>query len=378
MIQRRSTFKASRMVASIALATGLAVGVAGAGSAWAQTDVVPAAPVPLPMGLSDPTNAALLYGRALRMMNADDLKQVRDAQAAAQSAGQSASQPVGQASGQAGTPGQNAAGADRVDEILENNGGTIGMVIEASKLERCDWGVQYSKGPLALLDHAGPMRMLAHVLDAKAERLAAAGDGAGAAEHIAAIFNIAEHTTQDRIMISSLVSIAMSKVASNRANAILDSGRLDRGAARTILDSIARLQGVRDFRMTEALRTESWMISQWMRRAYVGPQAGKLLVEGIDWMVEDSQDTLKGLSLLDEAALAPHFDGIDRAYDALIDAWGAEDGKERIREVHDAVVRGEYGLIAQVFVPDFSRSRASVTEANEMLESLVHRLEQVK
>lgn len=362
----RSSRLSARRVRFLLVSAGLCVGGLVPGAAYAQTDVVPAVRVPLPEGMSDPSNAALLYGRALRMMSAEDLKQVREAQTNAKAADG--------ADGQ----GSNAVSAERVGEILENNGGTIGMVIEASKLERCDWGVQYSKGPLALLDHAGPMRMMTHVLDARAERLAAAGDVAGAAEHVAGVFNIAEHMTQDRIMISSLVSIAMAKVASNRANLLLDAGLVDRRAARTILDSIARLEGVRDFRMTEALRTESWMISQWMRRAYVGPEAGKLLVEGIGWMVEDSQDTLKGLALLDERALAPHFDGIDRAYGALIDAWGAEDGKERIREVHDAVVRGEYGLIAQVFVPDFSKSRASVTEANEMLAALVKRLERVK
>lgn len=362
----RSSRLSARRVRLVLVAAGLCIGGLVHGAANAQTDVVPAVGVPLPEGMSDPSNAALLYGRALRMMNADDLRQVREAQTKSKAADGGDGQ------------GQSAVSAERVDEILENNGGTIRMVIEASKLERCDWGVQYSKGPLALLDHVGPMRMVTHVLDAKAERLAAAGDLAGAAEHIGAIFNIAEHTTQDRIMISSLVSIAMSKVASNRVNLLLDAGLVDRAAARTILDSIARLEGVRDFRMTEALRVESWMISQWMRRAYVGPEAGKLLVEGIDWMVEGSEDTLKGLSLLDERALAPHFDGIDRAYSALIDAWGAEDGKEHIREVHDAVIRGEYGLIAQVFVPDFSKSRASVTEANEMLAALVKRLERVK
>jgi hypothetical protein len=365
MLSRSSRVSAQR-VRLLLVAAGLCVGGLMPGAAFAQTDVVPAVRVPLPEGLSDPSNAALLYGRALRMMSAEDLKQVRDAQTNAKSADGAEGQ------------GQNAVSTERVDEILANNGGTIGMVVEASKLERCDWGIQYSKGPLALLDHAGPMRMLTHVLDAKAERLAAAGDMAGAAAHIAAVFNVAEHTSQDRIMISSLVSIAMAKVASNRVNLLLDAGSIDRAGARVILDSIRRLERARDFRMTEALRTESWMISQWMRRAYVGPEAGKLLVEGIDWMVEDSGDTLKGLSLLDERALAAHFDGIDRAYDALIGAWTEKDGKERIREVHDAVVRGEYGLIAQVFVPDFSKSRASVTEANEVLGALVKRLEQVK
>ncbi len=345
-----------RPLATIFVGSGLALGTLMPGVAAAQTDVVPALVPPLPAGMSDPTNAALLYARALRMIAPEDFRQIRDAQSGA----------------------EDAPSAERVAEILENTEGSLRAVVDASRLERCDWGVQYSKGPMALLDHAGPMRNLTHMMDAQTRALAARGDRQGAAEHAAAIFRMAEHMTQDRIMISSLVGASMSRVGANRVNEMLDAGQLDRTGAELVLSSVKRLRDARDFRMVEALTTEGWMASQWMRAAYTGPRAGALLVEGIGWMVEDGANALKGLELLDEAGLQPQFDGIERAYADLIKAWNATGNDAALEDVYAKVLNGEYGTLARAFVPNFSRSRAQTTESNAMLDALSKRLQQVK
>jgi hypothetical protein len=238
--------------------------------------------------------------------------------------------------------------------------------------------VQYGKGPLALMDHAGPMRGVVVMLDAHAALLLERGDVPGAVANIAAIFAIAEHISQDRIMISSLVSVAMTQVGVERVGTLLDLGKVDRAGAQTLLGAIERVERAGDFRLPEAFATEKWMTVEWMRAAYVGPRAGAKLVEGIQWMVGDENDAMKGLERLDESNLARHFDGIGKAYDDMIVAWSANDASAELERVHDAVVKGEYGLIAQAFVPDFGKSRASVDRIEGAMAAARKRLEQVK
>lgn len=365
MIQSRPMYKAGSIVRArhTLSSLGLAAVIAGAAGmvpatarAQAQEFPLPAVVPPLPAGMSEPTNAALLYGRALRLIGADAIQQVRDAQA----------------------KGAAIRDMPEIAALLDTNAGNLAAVIEATRLERCDWGVQYGKGPLALLDHAGPMRGVVVMLDARAALLLERGDAPGAVESIAAIFAIAEHISQDRIMISSLVSVAMTQVGLERVGTMIDLGKLDREGARTLLAAIERIERAGDFRLPEAFATEKWMTVEWMRAAYVGPRAGAKLVEGIQWMVADQSDAMKGLELLDEAGLGRHFDGIGRAYDDMIVAWSADDAAAELQRVHDAVVKGEYGLIAQVFVPDFGKSRASVDKIKRTIAEATKRLEQVK
>ncbi len=357
MYKARTILRARRALSSLGLAAVIA-GAAGlpSGSARAQEHAVPAVVPPLPAGMSAPTNAALLYGRALRLIGADAIQQVRDARAKGA--------PIGD--------------MPEIANLLDSNDGNLSLVIEASKLEDCDWGVEYSKGPLALLDHAGPMRGVVVMLDARAALLLERGDVPGAVASVAAIFAVAEHMSQDRIMISSLVSIAMTQVGLDRVGALIDLGKLDREGARTLLAAIERVERAGDFRLPEAFVTEKWMTVEWMRAAYVGPRAGAKLVEGIQWMVAEQSDAMKGLELLDEAGLGRHFDGIGKAYDDMIVAWSADDAAAELQRVHDAVVKGEYGLIAQAFVPDFGKSRASVDKIERTMEEATKRLEQVK
>ncbi|MBX3367990.1 MAG: hypothetical protein KF912_11825 [Phycisphaeraceae bacterium] len=359
MVMRHMKLASARFARSISLVTVIA-GAAGlspcAGSAHAQEFRTPEVVPALPEGMREPTNAALLYARALRLIGADAIQQVRDAR----------------------SKGMAIREMPEIAALLENNSGNLALAIEATRLERCDWGVQYSKGPLALVDHAGPMRGIVIMLDARAAQLLDRSDVSGAVESIAAIFAIAEHISQDRIMISSLVSIAMTQTAIERIGTMLDLGKIDRANAESLLGAIERIERAGDFRLPEAFVTEKWMTVEWMRAAYSGPRAGAQLVQVLQAMVEDRGDAMKGLGLLDEAALAAQFDGIGRAYDDMIAAWSAPDAPEELDRIHEAVLAGEYGLIAQVFVPNFAKSRASVDRSNESFKAIVERLGQVK
>lgn len=338
---------AHRLLAAIGLAITLA------GLAHAQDLPMPRVIPPLPAGMSEPTNAALLYGRALRKMKPESLEAM--------------------VSTDDSVPSAEAAAA------LKENAEALEIVVKGSLVERCEWGIEYSQGPYANVDHAGPMRSIVRSLHTDAKRRLLSGDRGGAAEDVAAMLRIAEHTTQDRIMISSLVGMAMTKVATNRINQMLDADQVDRTGAKVLLEAARRLDGVQGFRMVDALRTEKWMACDWLRAACNGPDAGAKVVQSIGWMTENNSDELlKGMQLLNEQQMATHFDGIARAYDDIIAAWDRKDASPELKRIYDAAAKGEYGLIGQAFVPDVSKARLSTTDANDAIRDVIKRLEKVK
>lgn len=343
--------------AAIVLGLAAALTAMSPREAMAQSEeMAPKVVPPLPAGIESPTNAALLYGRALRLIGPDALKTMQvDAKA-----------------NPGWMTGEVAAG-------IEQHAGSLKLVVEAAQLATCDWGVEYEKGPLALLDHLSPMRQLTRVLDARAQIALANGDSSAAARDVATILNIAEHVTQDRVLLSSLVSMAVCKLAVTRAEQMLNDGVMTREDARIVLEGVERLQATQGFGTTDALRMERWMIVEWMRAACEGPNPGSLLVDWMGWLSGDVDDeAAKGLAALDERGVAGQFDGIARAYDDLIAAWSAEDSEAAIQRVQDAVSSGAYGLLAQMYIPDFSKSHSAAMTVSGSLDALAERLEQVK
>lgn len=355
MASTRAVLNGMRLASTLTLVVAIAGSGLSCGVALAQDAQATKTTLKLPDGMSDPTNAALVYSRALRLIGDSQLSAMTP-------------DPIADPDWMNGT----------VATALDAQDGPLGMVREAATLPECDWGLQYSGGVAMILDHLGPMRRLVNALDAHAQLAASRSHVDAAIRDIESMLRIAEHTSRDRVLISSLVSAAMCNLAINRVNAMLDTGLIDRAQAKTVLGAIEQMSKAKDFRVLEALRTEKWMVTDSMRATYVGPQAGAKLVDAIDWMVDDGQEALKGLGLLDEAGLAKQFQGVERAYDDTMKAWQSDDATSELDRVHEAVVRGEYGLLSQAFVPSFSNSRRSVTKANDQLNALAKRLGAVK
>src|SRR6185503_1674624 len=151
-------------------------------------------------------------------------------------------------------------------------------LIKASVFEGCDWGVAYDEGVGALLPHLGHLRMSARVLAADARRMLAAGKGDEAARRVAAMFRMGAHACPDRIIISSLVGIAMVQIAADEAQVLAASGKLTEAGRAEILAALARCGGADQFQMKAALDTERRVMLGWIRGAAKGPEAGKQVI----------------------------------------------------------------------------------------------------
>ncbi len=149
-----------------------------------------------------PTNAAILYYRAFMFMNEETSKKVSDA--------------ISQTD-------PNWIPDAEVCKLLADNDNAIYTFIRGSKLEIADFGVEYSAGIGALLPHPGKLRAGARLLAVDARPLAHEGKPDEAAERVAAIFNMSRHTTQERLLISSLVSIAIHSLGCVQAEYLINN-----------------------------------------------------------------------------------------------------------------------------------------------------------
>ena len=183
--------------------TGLkTVVVAGAFLAWFGPVTLTAALPP------DPDNAALLYYQAFLLMAQTDDRAMTDA--------------VANVANGAAAPN------DKVREYVKQCRTAIDYAVTASSLPRCDWGLAYSRGFSAVLPHLGQARSLARLILAEARILSADGDYRQALERCLATYRIAGHLG-DNVLISVLVSAAVSAQANKAVTAVLDRMPADAG-----------------------------------------------------------------------------------------------------------------------------------------------------
>ena len=149
----------------------------------------------------DPNNAALLYYQAFLLMAQTDDHTVTDSVAEV-------------ANGV-------AAPDEKVREYVHKCRSAIDYAVMASNLPHCDWGLAYSQGFSALLPHLGQARALARLILAEARILNADGDYRQALERCLATYRLAGQLG-DNVLVSVLVSAAISAQANKGVSAILD------------------------------------------------------------------------------------------------------------------------------------------------------------
>lgn len=313
----------ARLLPALAMSIVLAAGLAM--PAHAEPPILPDTPPALPAGMSEPANAALLYGRALRLIPAQTLEHMAE------------------------TDNETGKPTARAIETLKANGETLVMARRATRIPRCDWGVEYQLGPYALMEHAGLMRRIVRALDNEAVILAEANIDRSI-ENVVAMLGIGEHMTQDRLVISTLVSAAITSLCNQRMSAFLDAGLIEPRHAEALLAAIDRVKATELFGAREALRTEQWMASEWFRAIGSGPDAGPRVAQMLT-MLSDGEDEaiLNAIALMNEAQLAPLFDKAALVYDEMLKALDKADPLPELTRINTAIEQGEYGLITLHF-----------------------------
>ncbi len=263
---------------------------------------------------------------------------------------------------------------------LENAQDTIKGYLKASRIPFANWAVEYDEGVMALLPHLAKLRHTARILTADARRLMELGEVEQAAERIAALYRMGEQTASDRVLISTLVGIAISSLANLQVEEIIATEELTEEAREIMLEAIEAIDldnpaGVRD-----AVLGERDLFIGNLRQRYTGPTAGADFVREMFPMMGVSPDAYEEIKAriaqFDEAALQADLDKANRYYEDILSIWDLADAGDRIEQMSGLIENGHYGITGRFMLPAMSRVwessqkfSQSLTETRRLLES---------
>jgi len=266
--------------------------------------------------------------------------------------------------------------SERLAIALEDNQDLISRVIAASRVPHYDMQIRYEEGFNVLLPHLGHCRQFARILVADARRLANAGRSDDAAERLTACLRISRHLVEDRVLISSLVSIAIASLANRYVEIMAVDGVLtDHGRGEYI--KAARAFLTRDpFGIKACLATERSLALNSMKPHIEGrgALAGKNLAAELKEL-QLSKELGSHLEPLSEDQLNEQLDLMNRYYAALISAWDLPDADTRLAEIGVRLEKGDFGVLTKEVGPALVRCRISQRKAIKETTGLIALLE---
>ena len=234
--------------------------------------------------------------------------------------------------------------------------------LRATDIERCDFGVEtdvlyiYSLAP-----HLKQMRSAAKLLAADARRLAPT-DPVAAAERLAAMVRLGDHTADGDFLISSLVGMAIHGLLPGEVEYLQAVGALTPEAKAVIVASLDGLDGRDLWNVREAIKGEQ-AVTMGMLRAFLdGDPLTRASVE--------SDDSLRAAfgSVLSRDQAVSEFKGLEAAYKVVLAAWGERDKPGWEDRFRDPLVRGEYGSVAKAVLPSITHIARAESRARESLD----------
>ncbi|MBL0927121.1 MAG: hypothetical protein IBJ11_05645 [Phycisphaerales bacterium] len=328
---------------------------AAAPSPAAPAGAATAAPRPEhPTTLSD--NAALWYWRAFAMTTPERRKQIDDL------AEQRPESPECRLDA-------------RAVEVLSQQQDTVGELIRGSARAGCDFGLDYDAGAAMLLPHLPPLRASIRLLGLDARRLLDAGDAAGATERLAAGYRMARHASNDRTLISSLVSLAMFRYTDGVVRYALDRKLLDARARAALREALAGFDAADPFALKRSILDEKEIFGNWMLRQVGQPDAAAVFAALGGGDKSPAAAMLKELTRADDPGLLrADLQSALRAYDEAAAAIDAPDGEQRFADIERRVQAGEFGVSGRVLLPALGHLRKRYADSRSAVSDTLHLL----
>lgn len=349
-----------RLLPALMLSAGLAC------AAPAPTSVLAAAAmVEQPANFVKPEdrNAAIRYWQYLSTIDKDTTEKLRDV----------AWEKIGDSLDPAEMPEwfQTGSDSDLYFPLLKS---TADGLVEASRMQKCNFETSYEEGIFALIPHLGPMRNGGRLLRVAARVSMIEGKPGQAAEYIAAIVRMAHHASEEPILIGSLVGIAMTSTAMDETESLLRTGKLTPEAKGIILRALEGLPDDDPMHARSAIAGERDIFLPWVDKV---AGDGRTLREVAAMTVGEDESTQKGfLELVDRGPEAVRAD-LKRArepYTLVIEAWNAPDAPERLEQISQRVSNGEFGALTQVLFPSFVKTAETDRKFQARLQSVKQEL----
>lgn len=270
------------------------------------------------------------------------------------------------------------APSPEVRALINRAAPIIDNVLRASSRGYSDFGLDYSQGFDMILPHLGKMRSIARLMQADSMMRLGDGDGAGAAERIAAMYRLADHTGDDHILISSLVSRAIFEVADTSAQMGFDHGAFDPASAMVLLRSARAFDQDDPFQSIEALAMEQTLCMNMVREHFMGGDAQKK--SEILAMLAREGDLDEQFGNLTPEQLELHIDRYTALMDRYTEIWKGDDpeaARAQLAQIERELEAGEHGLIAQLLMPALGRAYEMMLLGRDKLHSRIELLEGV-
>lgn len=248
--------------------------------------------------------------------------------------------------------GESFLGAVQSREIseaaLSEHGADIDRLVDATGLDHCDFGVDWSARSSADLSHLEMARALARVLRADAARLLVAGDADAAAKRVAAILRLAVHMTKEGgSTIELVVGVA---IASFGTEFVETNGGLARAAWKTdIQNAIVSVRADGTLNSGACLRADGDSIVRSLR-------AGTM-TEDMTWL---GGRNWGAVSQAERDSAAQKLEAINAA---AVTAWGSDDALARLRALE---ARAKQEGVADLFIAR-DKAREAVDKLNGAL-----------
>ncbi len=269
-----------------------------------------------------------------------------------------------------------AAPSPEVRALLNRATPIIDNVLRASAQGYSDFGLDYSQGFDLLMPHLSKMRSIARLMQAESMMRLSDGDGAGAAQRIAAMYRLADHTGDDHILISSLVSRAIFEVADTSAQIGFDHGAIDPASAMLLLRSARAFDQNDPFQSIEALAMEQTLCMNMVREHFLGGDAQKK--SEILTMLARDGDLDEQFGNLTPEQLEVHIGRYTALMDRYTEIWMSDDpeaAREQLAQIERELEAGEHGLIAQLLMPALGRAYEMMTLGRDRLHARIELLE---
>lgn len=237
---------------------------------------------------------------------------------------------------------------------------------EGASRAHVDFGIDYSAGPQTLLPHLGPMRQGTRLLLADARLRMIDGDVRGATDNLRSMMKLSNHSTDDPVLISTLVGTAIYSLSNTSVRQMLGEGALDQAAARDLLKTIDDIAQPDPFGLAASIEGEREAFAGWMIETYHESGDANRFMEDMGAFGMEG-DGMFGLGT-EIAALSPDgfrtaMDSYDEALRQVVEAAKLDDlqlAQSEMKRLMSAIEDGQFGPITMMFVPSFDRVTESV------------------
>ena len=229
-----------------------------------------------------------------------------------------------------------------------------GIVIRAARKDHCDFGLDYTKGPELLIPHLATMRAAARNMETLARWQRLRGNDDAAVRIADAMYGVAFHLGNDKLLISSLVGQANFENADDITDELIEAGSIDPAAATLLLRRLKRADQQDPFRMTDAMEMEKDLMSNWVQlqmQAAMQPDGSHVMSEEtrefFDIIKSSESEEVDWIALFHADNMAPFEDYMDR----VAEVFRMEDeaaATAKVQELERQLVEGQFGDFAKL------------------------------